>query len=250
MLIVSVHDVAPSTESDVRWLLARLDEAGIGRRVLKVIPHEDGRSDLRHHPDLVALLRDEVARGSEVVVHGWTHREVGPLWGAPPDIARGRLFGGGRAELLSVGQSEVATRVRAGVEMLIGLGLAPIGYCPPAWLARSDLVDAARAARLAYVVWLTSVEDLRTGRKRVVPQTGYLGVGGAHEAMAQVGGLISATVARQFDVPLRIGLHPQGSRTSPHVRRAVELARRLGQVRQPSTYRDLLDAPTDAVADA
>ena len=62
-MVVSVHDVAPGTLEEVRYLLRRLDAIGVGRRVLKVVPAAtDG--GLAGNPELLALLGEEVALGS------------------------------------------------------------------------------------------------------------------------------------------------------------------------------------------
>lgn len=241
MLIVSVHDVAPSTSVEVRWLLDRLDEVGVTRRVLKVIPHELDAWDVRRAPELAELLRDEVARGSEVVLHGWSHREDGPLWGPRVDVLRGRLFAGGRAEFLSIGSAEAASRIRDGVQALTELGLSPRGFCAPAWLGRSDLPDMARDAGLDYLVWLSGIEDLRRDERTVIPPIGYLGVGGLREALAQIGGVAAMTIARRRNLPLRIVLHPQGARVSPHAQRAIALAGALRRHRSVVTYGEVID---------
>ncbi|HEX5396787.1 MAG TPA: DUF2334 domain-containing protein, partial [Candidatus Limnocylindria bacterium] len=89
MLVVSVHDVAPSTLPDVQWLLERLDALGVRPRALNVIPREADNGDIRDCPALVALLRREAAAGSEIVLHGYSHRAAGPLRGGFGSRLRG-----------------------------------------------------------------------------------------------------------------------------------------------------------------
>ena len=241
MLVVSIHDVAPQTEAGVRWLLRRLDGLGVARRVLKVIPNQDGVGDLRHFPELAALLRDEAERGSEIVLHGYTHRQAGPWQGSAWDVTRARLFAGGGAEFLSLGEQGMRDRIAAGLAILTEVGLAARGFCAPGWLAGPGVTAALREAGLTYAVWLTGIEEVAGSRRHTVPATGYLGVGGPAEALAQIGGLLSVLAARPAG-HLRIVLHPQGANRSPHAERALRLAGRLATRWPVGTYADLLHA--------
>ena len=241
MLVVSVHDVSPVTEPQVRWLLGRLDAMGVRRRVLKVIPNQDDAADLRHFPDLVALLRTEVERGSEIVLHGFTHAQEGPLRGRPWDVMRAAIFAAGQAEFASLGGSGMRRRIGVGLQLLHELGLEARGFCAPAWLASPGLTDALREAGVDYAVWLTGIDDLaRSRRVRVLP-VGYLGSGGLQEALAQVGGLLTLALAGRGP-HLRVVLHPQGAETSGHAERALRLAAALAARWPVGTYTELLDA--------
>src|SRR5579875_1511025 len=121
-LVVSIHDVAPATLGDVRYLLDALDEMGARPRVLKVIPNADGHGDVRAYPALVRLLADEVAAGSEVLLHGYTHRAAGPLRGPWPRRLRARLFAGTAAEFLTLDIAATRERLDAGRQMLRDCG--------------------------------------------------------------------------------------------------------------------------------
>lgn len=245
MLIVAVHDVAPSTLSEVRWLLAGLDAAGVNRRVLKVIPHPgDPESDQTRSAALHDLLAAEVSAGSEIVVHGWTHRATGrPLTGSPLDRARARLFAANAAEFLSLAADERRKRLEAGAAWLTELDLMPIGFCPPAWLGSPGLDVAARAAGFRYVAYLRGIRDLRSGGWIYLPPVGYFGVEPFQEHLVQVGAAILAKPLRSMlrAPAYRVVLHPQDARRSAVVRRLLaDLAERAHRHR-PGTYAELLD---------
>ena len=110
-VVVSVHDIASPLTSEVCHLLAALDAIGARPRVLKVVPNADGTRDLRDDPALVRVLAAEVAAGSEVVLHGYTHRVAGPLRGPWSTCLRARHFAG--MALIGLGLAVIDGRIGA-----------------------------------------------------------------------------------------------------------------------------------------
>lgn len=240
-LVVSVHDIAPSTLAETRWLLSALDRAGVGARVLKVVPAEDGPGDLRGHPELGPLLREEVARGSEVVLHGFTHRTAGPLRGAAWDRVRARLFGPQAAEFLSIDGETMRQRIEDGREILGALDLVPRGFCAPGWLAAPELPGVLRSLGFRYDLRFGSIRDVESGRVLRVPGFGHMGGGPRQERLVGIEGrLVRGLWAR---APLlRVFLHPQGAPQSTACRAVLDIVAHLARRRRPSTYLQVLDA--------
>ena len=243
MLIVAVHDVAPSTLAHVRWLLARLDDAGIAPRVLKVIPSEPdaGGGD---GGELAALVAAEAAAGSEIVLHGWSHRQEGPLRGATLDRWRASALAGGTAEFLALSPGGMERRLADGCARLRGWGANPSGFCAPGWLAAPGWIPAARAAGLRYGLTLRGLRDFDRGRWLTLPPWGYMGAGARQELLVRVGAaVIARPLAGLLRAPaVRVFLHPQGapgSRACGDVLRRLE---RLARRHRSMTYAGLLDA--------
>ena len=220
-VVVSIHDVALSTLPEVRWLCAQLDRLGVDRRVLKVIPNERGDGDIRRSPDVIAFLHEEAQRGSEIVMHGFTHRTAGRLRGAPLDRLQARLFAPHDAEFLSLSDAVVVERLDAGRRILSDAGLSASGFCPPAWMGRRTLERALRSAGFSYSVRLGTIHDLERGTTARVPAVGYMGGGDGLEAITAVA---NALVTRARFDGLRVFLHPErasGSRSCAAVLRAL-----------------------------
>jgi predicted deacetylase len=241
VLIVAIHDVAPPELSEVRWLLGQLDAVGVTRRVLKVIPASPGSPD---PGETVALLQREVAAGSEVVLHGWSHHAAGPLRGSLPDRLRGRLFAGGAAEFLSLDDAEVARWVGAGRAWLDERGLPAAGFCPPGWLATSALADALVANGFRYEVTLRGIRVLDQRRWIVLPPIGYMGAGSAQEALVRLG---AAALSRPLRFLLargihRVFLHPQGASRSRDCATVLRHIAGLASTHPAATYGALVDA--------
>lgn len=243
-LVVAVHDIAPSTLPEVRWLLGRLDELGVVPRVLKVVPRASAAEDIRRHPDLVALLAAEVNRGSELVLHGLSHRlpSGATLGGWPLDRLRARLFAPEAAEFLGLDDRAAEAAVAFGKEILEAAGFEAEGFCAPGWLARPGLVDVLRRFGFRYACWFASVEDLASGHRLRVPAWGYMGTGGVAEGLVGLEGrLVRSVWQRLAGGPIRVFLHPQGAPRSRACAATLRAIGRLLRTHRPSTYLDLLD---------
>jgi predicted deacetylase len=242
LLVVAVHDVAPSSLSEVRWLLARLDELGIRPRVLKAIPAPEG-VEMDPQGEVAQLLREEQEAGSEIVVHGYTHRTTGPFRGSVVDTTRARLFAPDDAEFLSLDRAEAERRLARGRTVLEGAGLEVTGFCPPGWLAPSATNRLAAEQGYAYLVGLVHVVDLGRRRTWTVPPFGYMGADRTQERLVGIGGDTSLSLHRWLggQVPhLRAFLHPARASTSDIAARTLERIGRLATHEPVVTYSQLL----------
>lgn len=243
-LVVSVHDVSPPNLAEVRWLLERLDALGARPRVLKVIPNEAGRAPVGEDQGLVDLLHHEATHGSEIVLHGYTHRAAGRLRGSAVDRLRARLFAGDTPEFLSVTWEEAARRIEAGRAALNEAGVPPAGFCPPAWLADGDLGDLLRKRGFRYLLTFGGLHDLERGRLRTMRAVGYMGAGPIQERLVAVERLlmVAASTGSPAAFPvLRVFLHPRAASRSPACSAVLRSLERLLRSRTPVTYAALLD---------
>jgi predicted deacetylase len=242
VLIVAVHDVAPSTLGEVRWLLERLDQAGVRPRVLKVVPGEPDASP-RLTEELARLVGEEAGLGSEIVLHGWTHRADRPYRGSRLDRLRARIFAAGTAEFLSLPAAEMRDRLDSGRRWLADRGVDAPGFCAPAWLWARELPSVAEAAGFRYLVGLRRILDLRDKRQIGLAPTGFMGSGAATELAWRVGEVVVWRPMRWLrPAPLRFFLHPQGAARSRACGRVLREIERASRTHRPTTYGELLDA--------
>lgn len=243
VVIVSIHDVAPANLAEVRWILERLDTLGARPRSLLVIPSDRGQGDLCHFPELVDTLQSEARRGSEVVLHGFTHRRAGPWRGSLATRVRAAAFAREDAEFASLAWPDQRTRLQTGRQLLRDLGFEVSGFCPPAWLSTPELPDLLRELGFRYLVEMLWVHDLRFRRRMAVPWLGYLGSGPLNEGLVRAGAALLRPW-RAHAPAVSVFLHPQGASRSPACARVLrELAQLLSE-RRPVTYAELLDWPT------
>jgi uncharacterized protein len=161
MLLVSIHDVSPAQRVGVGRLWQICAQRGITPALL-VVPNWHGEWPLEAHPHFVDWVRECAAGGSEIVLHGERHDEVG-LPRALGDRLRAWGRTAGEAEFLTLDRRGAGDRVTRGLERLRTLGLEPTGFVPPAWLAREAAHEAAAAAGLRFTEDERSVRLLPSG---------------------------------------------------------------------------------------
>ena len=76
ILLASIHDVAPPNLPAIRRLWRLCREARLTPALL-VVPDWHGTAPIEKDPEFLAWLREAVAMGAEVVLHGERHDEVG-----------------------------------------------------------------------------------------------------------------------------------------------------------------------------
>jgi len=146
-LLVSIHDVTPAAERDVRALWDLCAE----RRIvpaLFVVPNWHGAWPIEEYPHFVAWLRARAREGAEVFLHGERHDERGLPRGLGDQV---RAFGATarEGEFLTLSERDAAERIERGVARLRRLGLDPTGFVAPAWLASAGTYRAVRRSGLA-----------------------------------------------------------------------------------------------------
>lgn len=241
-LVVAIHDVAPPFEREVRAELRMLAAVGVRRCVLKVVPNWHGSYPLPEAASFVALLRAELAAGSELVLHGLEHRRRGPSRGPWAGRLRAALFAGDAAEFLTLNPTEVGQAVREGLDLFARAGLpAPSTFCAPGWLFTVEAEQAIREAGMRWLIGMFSVRDLRTLRRRRVPGFGYMGAAPGQEFGVQILNRLVQRLAIDRATVAKVYLHPQGNLHSSALRwtlaRLGEMVGRRGW--RPATYAEL-----------
>jgi predicted deacetylase len=154
-LLVSIHDVTPAFAPAVGKLWSMCARHGVTPALL-VVPDWHGEWPLARHPAFVEWLRERARQGAEIVLHGERHDEVDlPRTAADTVRAWGRTAREG--EFLTLDESAARERIDRGIRRLTDLALPPVGFVPPAWLAREDCHRAVAAAGLLFSEDETSI---------------------------------------------------------------------------------------------
>lgn len=237
VFVVSVHDVAPWSFALSRRWLADLDDRGVPATLL-LVPGAWRGAPLTDDPALVRWLHDAHGRGHELALHGYTHQGVP---GGPP--ARrwlNAVAARGCAEFCALDERAARGRLESGLAALASVGIVPVGFTPPGWLASTGSLAALRDLGLQYTTSHLAVHDLRTGRRHRMPALSHR-PGGLGE---RAGAALMPAAARRWSArgrPFRIALHPAdldrpGLRE--HALRAVDAALAAGA--RPCTYAELV----------
>ena len=204
-VLVTIHDVAPPLLLKVQ----RLWETCARRRVtpgLLVVPDWHGAWPIENDARCVEWVRARAAEGAEVFLHGERHDEVGsPRSLADALRALGRTNREG--EFLTLDLAAARARIDRGLARLRALGLSPLGFVPPAWLARPDTHRAARDAGLAVSEDDATIYLFRFGRSIASPVVRWSSRGAARA----YGSLLQAQLRwmlQRGNAVVRIALHP------------------------------------------
>lgn len=166
-VLVSIHDVAPPFTRQLHELWSRCLGVGV-RPALLVVPNWHGAHPIERDRRFLDWLLARVEQGARVFLHGERHDEVGNVRSiADTCRAVGRTAREG--EFLSLEYAAARGRIERGLQVLAHCGLVPIGFIPPAWLARAATREAARDAGLAITEDERRVYLLQERRALVAP---------------------------------------------------------------------------------
>src|SRR5207244_2307289 len=238
-LLVAVHDVAPANARRLEVLYHLLDELGVRRYALLVVPNWHGSWPLVEYPDFVAQLRERAANGAEILLHGWRHDEVG----LPRSLAH-RLRTVGRTdregEFASLTPVEAAARIARGLAALRCAGLEPLGFVPPAWLAGPTLPRVVREEGLTFTEDAHAVVALNgQGQRIAAPATCW----STRRSWRAAGSVVVASLRLRLERarPLvRVALHPPDADVPAVLASCRRTLVALLERRRLTTYRELL----------
>jgi uncharacterized protein len=145
-LLITIHDVTPVLAARVEALWRLCESRGVIPGLL-VVPDWHGEVAMESDPGFVAWLRARADRGAEIFLHGERHDEVGS-----PRTLRDEFRALGKTnkegEFLTLGYDAARVRIDRGVARLRAMRLEPVGFVPPAWLAKAATHAAVRDSGL------------------------------------------------------------------------------------------------------
>jgi uncharacterized protein len=228
--------VTPALSPRVEALWALCAARGVTPALL-VVPNWHGDWPLERYPDFVQWIRTRVNDGAEVFLHGERHDEVGSprgwrdQWRAFNKTAR-------EGEFLTLEPTAARERVERGLALFARLGLDPIGFVPPAWLARDSCVGVIGALGLRYFEDDATITNCASQTRYPSPVVRW----SARTPMrARGSALVAAGRWRtQRRAPyVRIARHPSDLESPITERSVVSALDRWTASRRPTSYRDL-----------
>jgi predicted deacetylase len=212
-IAVAIHDVEPATFERCALIRDWLDDHGIERVTLLVIPAPDLHPFFQRRPDLAAWLLDCRDRGDAIAQHGFQHcRE------RPAEFA---------------GMDAVATRasIAAGRRVLSLAGVEPRGFVAPAYAYTPAL---RRELATGFDWWATLLRLVGRERAAMAPALGLRA-----SALSPLALRAGAFAAGRL---LRLDLHPADFDRPRHVL-ALESVLSGAARRTAVTYDDLCSGP-------
>ncbi|MBA2435486.1 MAG: polysaccharide deacetylase family protein [Verrucomicrobiota bacterium] len=234
-LVVSIHDVAPSTREKTERILTHLARHGVDTTSLLVVPdyHRQGRS--MADPDFRAWLREQEARGHEIVIHGFFHQRARRTKEEARAKVVTRFYTADEGEFFDLGYDEARCLITEAREDLESHGFHPHGFIAPAWLLGAEAARAAIDAGMSYSTTLRTVRDFARDRT-VHSQSLVYSVRSAWRRTMSLAWNRSLFRRLAGNPLLRLGIHPPDLAHSAIWEQITMLVDEALLDRQPMTY--------------
>jgi len=162
-MVISLHDVAPSTRQIINTIISELAHRGVRVCSLLVVPDYHHEGLFTRDRQFVSWLRGLEADGHEIVIHGYFHQRPRRANETLRDQFLTRFYTQNEGEFYDLAYDEALRRIVAARDEFRAHGLKPRGFVAPAWLLSDESERAARDAQMEYTTRLRTVCDLRSG---------------------------------------------------------------------------------------
>ena len=236
-IAVALHDIEPATYQRCALIRDWLDDHGVDRVTLLVIPARDLHPLGERSPEMTSWLAERLRAGDWIAQHGFRHERLRPLPLAPSTLAGSHRHRS--AEFVGLDSSETRRSLDAGWRVLKLAGLEPAGFVAPAyaytpallaelprrfrwWAGRLQLhlrPSGARHASLLAPAW--DAGERGAWRRLLSP------------ALVRAGGLCGGRT-------LRLDVHPADLENPRHMLALECVLQRAARRREAITYDELL----------
>jgi predicted deacetylase len=237
-IAVALHGIEPAEFERCALIRDWLDDHGVDRVTLLVIPARDLHPVGERAPEMVDWLLERRRAGDSIAQHGFQH-----VYGA-----RGERRLRRSGEFVGLGLEETRAAVGAGWRLMKLAGIEPDGFVAPAY-AYTAALRQTLTPRFRWWASFTRVHAIGTTagpRPELSPAWTLVGRGRlsrvASPALVRVGAMLPART-------LRLDLHPADLRHARHML-ALERVLERAHERRPITYAELAGLETSAAAGA
>ena len=236
-MIVSLHDVAPSTQEIASTIISELARRGVNVCSLLVVPDYHHQGLFTRNQQFVSWLRGLEADGHEIVIHGYFHERPSRARENFRDKFVTRFYTQQEGEFYDLTYDEALQRITTARDEFCANGLKPRGFVAPAWLLSKDAECAARDAGIEYTTRLHKVCDLRDGAEFAARSIVYSVRRPWRRGISRI---CNATLFRYLEGKplLRISIHPPDYSHPRIWRQVTVMIERAIASRTATTYQD------------
>lgn len=236
-LVVSLHDVAPSTRAIAEKILEELKQIGVRSCSLLVVPDYHHQGLAMEDRQFISWLRDLDATGHEIVLHGYFHQRPRQKNETVRDKFLTRFYTQDEGEFYDLDYTEALRRITTARDQFRVTGLKPRGFVAPGWLLSAEAERAARDAEMEYTTRLRSVHDLRSGEEFATRSIVYSVRSNWRRAVSRRWNATLFHLLRGNPL-LRISIHPPDYSHPTVWRQIVDLIKAAAGSRTVTTYGD------------
>ena len=240
-IAVALHDIEPATFERCALIRDWLDDHGVDRVTLLVIPARDLHPVGERCPEMVRWLNERRLAGDSIAQHGFQHQQLRRGALARHTIRPAR--GGRGAEFVGLDDEETRRAVDAGWRVLKLAGVEPDGFVAPAYAYTPALL---RALPRKFRWWASSMRLHRTRLVEDEARMQWLAPAwgmGADSALRRV---VSPSLIRTGSLlcsgTLRLDLHPSDLQHPRHMLALEWVLGRTARQRQAITFQEIVCA--------
>jgi hypothetical protein len=259
-IAVALHGIEPATFERCAVIRDWLDDHGVDRVTLLVIPARDLHPVGERSPEMVDWLCERRRGGDSIAQHGFQHTR--PRAGGSTRQLLARASSRRAGEFVGLDGEETRRAVHAGWRLLKLAGIEPDGFVAPAY-AYTPALRQALSVRFSWWAGLLRVHraqpqlelarDERSllSRGADAPAVGHLAPAWSLAATSPLGRVFSPALVRAGSLlarsTLRLDLHPADLQNPRHMMALEWVLGRSGSRRTAITYRELAGVtPTSA----
>jgi uncharacterized protein len=236
-IVVSLHDVAPSTQQIANTIISELARRGVRVCSLLVVPDYHHQGLFTKDTGFVSWLRGLEAEGHEIVIHGYFHERPRRAKETLRDQFLTRFYTQNEGEFYDLSYEEALRRIMAARDEFQAHGLKPRGFVAPAWLLSKEAEAAVRDAQMEYTTRLRTVCDLRVGNVFPARTLVYSIRNSWRRGVSRARNAALFRFAKG-DSLLRISIHPPDYSHPPTWKQIMHLIERSVAARTATTYQE------------
>ncbi|MGP0100380.1 MAG: DUF2334 domain-containing protein [Solirubrobacteraceae bacterium] len=251
-IAVALHGIEPATFERCAVIRDWLDDHGIDRVTLLVIPARDLHPVGERSPEMIDWLCERRRAGDSIAQHGFQH--VRPQTAGSARRLLARAHGRRSGEFVGLDGEETRRAVHAGWRVLKLAGIEPDGFVAPAY-AYTPALRQALSVRFSWWAGLLRVhraqprleldwsERAPLSGRAAEPAVGHLAPAWSLAATGPLGRAFSPALVRAGSLlptgTLRLDLHPADLQNPRHMMALEWVLGRSGSRRTAITYREL-----------
>jgi len=226
-LIVSIHDICPLYFRETKEIISILNNIGIKKICLKVIPNYLGEWNILNYRKFLKWLLEEKEKGNEIIQHGYTHKNWKKLKSP--------------SEFSQLNYEEAKNFIQEGKEILEKAGINCKGFTSPTWKQNEETIRAIIDCGFDYFTTLLWIRKIRSNEKKFLPAFGFHGICSSLEYGAMTGNAIAMKTLLPFQNCNRIVLHPQNIYENKAFLFVINMLKKLIRKRKLITYFELIE---------
>jgi uncharacterized protein len=240
-LVVSIHDLARSTQRIANKILTELSEHGVRAASLLVVPNYHREGSALKEALFCEWLKNLEQRGHEIVIHGYFHER--PRRNNESFLQKfiTRFYTADEGEFSDIIYADALRLISDARDDFERHGLSPVGFIAPAWLLSVQGEQAAGAVGMTYTTRLGSVRDLRAN-KTFRSQSLVYSTRSTWGRVISLGWNRSVFWQQRHNSLLRVSIHPSDTSHPRIWRQILRLVDRALADRTPVTYRSWIVA--------